>query len=165
MINKFAWYFEYDCKNEAYTSVQKKVWIFFDGTVRVDRRFEMSGRESSDFCGSLQEFADAYPVLAAQIFTWMRENGHNVKEIEFPSHNDLVPLKKKCVKCHEAKALSEFPENELSFDGTHNDCCACRIRECQEKKMRCQTPLRPKCLKCPVLGERKDLSWTRRDNE
>lgn len=163
MISRFAYYFEDDCKCEPMTSIQKRVHMFSDGQVRVDKKFESSGRENSDILFSLKEFATAYPVLAKEIFEWMRANHHDIKELEFPEHNDLVPVMKTCSVCHKEKPAVEFPVNDLSFEGTHKDCCECRIRECQEKKMKCLAPVLPRCLKignpvCPVFGERKQ-NW------
>lgn len=166
MISKFAYYFEDDCKSEPYTSVQKRVWIYPDGQVRIDRKFESSGRENTDLLFSLQEFADAYPVLFKEIYEWMRANHYDIKDLEFPEHNDLIPVMKTCSVCHEEKPAIEFPTNDLSFEGTHRDCCECRIRECKEKKMKCLAPVLPRCLNplCPVLGERKE-NWKSKEGQ
>jgi hypothetical protein len=157
MIDNAAYYFEDNCKCEAWTSIQKRVWFHNDGQIRVIRRFEMTTREDTHIFDSLQEFKEAFPVLTRDIFQWMRDNHHNIKELEFKGCDDLVPMKKHCPVCHKEKALTEFPANDTSFDGTHRDCCECRIRECQEKKMQCQATMFPKCT-CPVCGPRKE-TW------
>jgi hypothetical protein len=158
MINKAAYYFEDNCKCEAMTDIQKRVWFYDDGEILVTRRFETTGRENTSIFSTPREFAEAFPVLSRDIFQWMRDHKHNIKDLEFKGHDDLVPMKKHCPLCHKEKALTEFPKNDVSFDGTHRECCECRIRECQDKKMQCQAPMLPKCTKCPVCGPRKE-TW------
>jgi hypothetical protein len=84
---------------------------------------------------TIREFAEAHPVQAANIAAYMRE--HGISPVEFPEKMDAIPITKVCKVCKKSLPIGSFPHSDLSKDGTHPECCECRIKEFQEKKFYC----------------------------
>ncbi|HPS39825.1 MAG TPA: hypothetical protein PL124_10465 [Candidatus Cloacimonadota bacterium] len=84
---------------------------------------------------TIGEFAEAHPVQAANIAAYMRE--HGISPVEFPEKVDAIPITKMCKRCKKSLPIGSFPHSDLSKDGTHAECCECRIKEFQEKKFYC----------------------------
>jgi hypothetical protein len=110
----------------------------YDGTVDTLTRLGSHSEEVKKY-PSAQAFADAHPVQAANIVRWLREHGQKMDDIQFVDKPDTTPITKKCCRCGKTKPVMEFPRSEFSKDGVHSECCECRIKECQAKKLYCSS--------------------------
>jgi hypothetical protein len=105
-----------------------------DGT--VDALVILGNHEqNSEKFKNIVDFSEAHPVQAANIAAYMRE--HGISPVSFPEKRDLVPVTKVCKVCKRVLPIGNFPHSDLSKDGTHAECCECRVKEFQEKKFFC----------------------------
>jgi hypothetical protein len=158
-------YYTFVDETETCGTTWRKIYSMLfnnDGSVDVLIRYG-NNSENTERHATQHDFAIAHPVQAANVMEWMRKNGRDIKEIQFPEKSDLVPITKRCQKCGKAKPILEFPLSDLSRDGSHKECCDCRIKECKTKKMYCSANHQPagnnfgesylrfeRCKDCPV---------------
>lgn len=147
-----------DETNEPYRGrITRSILFSQDGSVDMLRNITGGRAEDPEKFSSQAEFAVAHPVQAANVMKFMRTHGRDIKEIQFPEKVDLVPVTKKCVRCGMTKSITQFPPDDTSKDGTHNECCTCRIEECKGKKFYCtaisdqwNAEKVHECMRCPV---------------
>ena len=106
-----------------------------DGSVVMIRK--LGTRESYEKYDTQEKFAEANPLRAAHIMKYLRERNHGITEIKFPEKKDIISTTKKCKMCGKTKPLLAFPPDDNMPDGTHNDCCECRITYCKREKATC----------------------------
>ena len=111
--------------------------MLFNEDDSVDMIRKLGMRESFEKFASQKKFAEANPLRATNIMKYLRERNHGITEIKFPEKKDTIPTTKKCKTCGNTKPLLAFPPDDNMPDGTHNDCCECRIIYCKKVKAAC----------------------------
>jgi len=155
MILKSGMYFEIDHETQ-YFEETIRIWIFHGGCVRIQRnRNQLKDWRDYDY-KSLQEFCDAQPLVAKEIIDWSRSAGRNLDDLVSPKGTDIVPVTKQCSRCANVFPITRFPIKELAFDKAHDDCCNCRIAECERIHAYCEAPPRVGCFSCPVRKPTKE---------
>lgn len=132
--------------------------VYQDGRVvvrkEISKKPEIALGEVGKTINSMQyptvcEFKAAHPVAAKQIKDYLVREKLRLPWVEDRSPDmQLVVLK--CKFCGETKSIKEFPIKDMSFDGVHNDCCACRRIYCKREKCFCIAPEKPECSSCEV---------------
>lgn len=147
MITNQGLYFEHRTKIDYWGEVNTAIHIYRDGTVLLFS----SNRDTPMTFPTVDDFIKARPVIAHEIILWCREHNVNLDSAIRKTGDDVVPIMKVCSFCKTKKPLTEFPPNGISFDGTHSDCCTCRIAYCQKNKAYCgASPAKPECADCVV---------------
>jgi hypothetical protein len=152
MITKHGLFFQAE-KVQAEKDTQYFGLITYAIHIYADGKVTMVGNKRYDgICNyeTVQEFADAQPLIAKDIIDYCRANGKNLDTLIAAKGTDIVPITKQCRTCHKVFPVTQFPINELAFDKAHSDCCECRIKECQRISAWCAAPIKKSCLSCPV---------------
>jgi hypothetical protein len=149
MITNAGLYFESKDKNDFFGTVTRALHIYHGGKVTLLLRRGTRAETIKEY-DSVTEFINEYPIVAKEIITWCRENKINLDSMISSKGTDIIPITKTCKKCGTTKSIGEFPKNDLTFDGTHDDCCECRVVECKRIKGYCATPGQERCQRCPV---------------
>jgi len=149
MITNAGLYFETTDKNDYFGEITRAIHIYHSGKVTILLR---RGRFRDDIkeYETTAEFIAANPVIVKEIITWCREHKINLDSMISSKGTDIVPITKTCKKCGATKGIGEFPRNDYTFDGRHDDCCECRISECKRIKAYCITPGQEECRNCPI---------------
>lgn len=152
MICDQGLYFQHTSENGFFGKVVSAIHIYHNGSVAILNNRRNSSPKTYD---SVQEFAEAHPVIMFEILGWCREHGKNFDAYLASDETNVVPISKKCKRCGKTKPIGEFPKRDLAFDGTHDDCCQCRIVECTRIKAYCTAPVKDECATCPVREVKK----------